>query len=397
MRLSERVCQIVPSATLEISSRVAELKGKGADIISFSVGEPDFNTPQKIIDACTDAMNKGLTKYTQITGILPLRSAICDKLERDNNVRYSPDEIVVSTGAKQAIYNAILALVNPGDEVIVPKPCWVSYVEMIKLAGGKPVLVENLESDKFLLNVSAIRAAVTDRTRAILVNSPNNPTGAVYTEESLRELADIAVENDIFVISDEVYEKLVYGDTKHFCIASVSEEMRRHSVIVNGLSKACSMTGWRMGYSAAPREISKAISSIQGHTTSNSTSFVQYASIVALTKCGDEIEKMRQEFAKRREILLEALRGINGITCADADGAFYLMPNVSSFYGKSAGGVTIKDSADLCKYLLDEAHVAVVPGSAFMSPANVRISYSNSVQNIEKGIAQIKDALENLK
>lgn len=394
--LSDRVRRMIPSATMEISARVAELRDEGVKVISFSVGEPDFPTPSNIIAACERAMRDGHTKYVPVQGIAELRRAISGKLERDNGVRYQPSEIVVSTGAKQALNNAALALISPGDEVIIPTPCWVSYIEIVKLADGVPVFVENSESDRFALSLDAIEQAITPRTRAIMFNTPHNPTGAVYSEESLRKLADIAVKHGIYLIADEVYEKLIYGRKKHFCVASISEKVRDLTIVVNGLSKACSMTGWRMGYTAANEEITRAIISIQGHMTSNATTFVQYAAIEGLANCEDAIEEMRCEFERRRDFLISGLRSIPGVTCEDADGAFYLLPNISSYYGSSDGDRVIDDSIDLCRYLLDRAHVAVVPGEAFLAPDNIRISYSNSMENLAKGLEKIKAALARL-
>ncbi len=397
--VSDRIKNLTPSATVELTSKVADMRAAGIDVIAYNVGEPDFNTPDNIIKACEKAMEEGKTKYTPASGIIPLRKAICKKLEKDNNVHYEMNQICVSTGAKQALNNAVLAICNPGDEIIVPTPCWVSYVEIIKLAEGKPVLVPTSEQEGFQLNVDAIAKAITPKTRAILINTPNNPTGALYTEESLRALGKLAVEHDLYIISDEVYEKLIYGDRKHICPASLGEDVKEHTIVVNGFSKAYSMTGWRVGYTAAPPDIAKGISSLQGHTTSNATSFVQWACLEALEERTDPaVETMRQEFNRRRDYLIQRLRAIPDVFCADADGAFYLMPNVSKYYGRKAeDGRVINNSSDFCNYILDEAKVAIVPGSAFEAPDNVRISYSNSMENIQKGIDRIEAAMAKLK
>ena len=397
--VSDRIKNLTPSATVELTSKVADMRAAGIDVIAYNVGEPDFNTPDNIIKACEKAMEEGKTKYTPASGIIPLRKAICKKLEKDNNVHYEMNQICVSTGAKQALNNAVLAICNPGDEIIVPTPCWVSYVEIIKLAEGKPVLVPTSEQEGFQLNVDAIAKAITPKTRAILINTPNNPTGALYTEESLRALGKLAVEHDLYIISDEVYEKLIYGDRKHICPASLGEDVKEHTIVVNGFSKAYSMTGWRVGYTAAPADIAKGISSLQGHTTSNATSFVQWACLEALEERTDPaVETMRQEFNRRRDYLIQRLRAIPDVFCADADGAFYLMPNVSKYYGRKAeDGRVINNSSDFCNYILDEAKVAIVPGSAFEAPDNVRISYSNSMENIQKGIDRIEAAMAKLK
>ena len=397
--VSDRIKNLTPSATVELTSKVADMRAAGIDVIAYNVGEPDFNTPDNIIKACEKAMEEGKTKYTPASGIIPLRKAICKKLEKDNNVHYEMNQICVSTGAKQALNNAVLAICNPGDEIIVPTPCWVSYVEIIKLAEGKPVLVPTSEQEGFQLNVDAIAKAITPKTRAILINTPNNPTGALYTEESLRALGKLAVEHDLYIISDEVYEKLIYGDRKHICPASLGEDVKEHTIVVNGFSKAYSMTGWRVGHTAAPADIAKGISSLQGHTTSNATSFVQWACLEALEERTDPaVETMRQEFNRRRDYLIQRLRAIPDVFCADADGAFYLMPNVSKYYGrKEEDGRVINNSSDFCNYILDEAKVAIVPGSAFEAPDNVRISYSNSMENIQKGIDRIEAAMAKLK
>lgn len=392
--LSSRVRQIIPSATMELSTKVEELKRAGVNVIDFSLGEPDFNTPENVIKICKKAMDDGFTKYTAVGGIRKLRETICKKLRQDNNAFYEPDNIVVSTGAKQALYNSIMALVDPGEEVIVLTPCYVSYIEMIKLAGGIPVLVPNYEDEGFQLNIEGIKQSITAMTKAVIINTPNNPTGAVYTEERLKELGKLAVENNFFIISDEVYEKLVYGNTSHICIASLNKEIYNHTILINGLSKSCSMTGWRMGYSAAPLHISKAIGKLQGHMTTNITSFVQIASIEALANCENEIEFMRKEYEKRRNYMLERLRALEGIKCANADGAFYLMPNVSYYYGKKLNGNIINNSNDFCNYILEQANVVLVPGLAYESPDNIRISYANSMANLTEGVNRIEKALK---
>lgn len=385
---------MTPSATVVLEGIVSDLKAAGVDVVSLNAGEPDFNTPQHIMDSCVKAINEGKTKYISVSGIMPLREAICEKLKKDNNVEYTPNQIVCSTGAKQALYNAVLAVCAPGDEVIVPTPCWVSYVEMIKLAEGVPVTVET--KDDFHLDIDAIESAITPKTKAIIINTPNNPTGAVYSEDELRKLGELAVKHNFYVISDEVYEKLVYDNNKHICIASFSDEIREKSIIVNGFSKAYAMTGWRLGYSVATKAITNAISAIQGHTTSNGTTFVQWAAIDALKGPQDTIDYMRQQFDKRRVYLYERLCNMEGISCNKAEGAFYLMPDVSNFYGKKFNGKEMKNSVDIAQYLLDEAHVATVPGEAFLAPNSIRIAYSNSLENIKKGMDSMESFLKKL-
>ena len=392
----ERIARMTPSVTIVMEGIVADLKAQGVDVIGLNAGEPDFNTPAHIVQACTRAMEEGKTRYINVTGIPQLRQAICQKLQKDNGAVYTPAQICVSTGAKQALNNAILTTVQPGDEVIIPKPCWVSYVEIVKLADGVPVLVDT-DPATFQLDLEAISRAITPRTRAILLNTPNNPTGAVYTRESLEALGRLAVEHDFYIISDEVYEKLIYGSGEHVSPASLGEEIQAHTIVVNGFSKAYAMTGWRIGYTAAPPEIAKDIAALQGHTTSNSTTFVQWAALAALEGPQDELERMRREFDRRRLYMVERLRKMPGITCPDADGAFYLMPDVSSYYGKTTpGGQVIADSAAFCNYILEEAHVAFVPGAAFEIPSAVRIAYSNSLEKIREGMDRMEAALAKL-
>lgn len=395
--LTKRIQNISPSMTLELTGKIADLRRKGEDIISFSLGEPDFGTPENICAAAKAAIDAQKTKYTAIPGIAELREAICDKLLKDNGVSYAPNQICVGTGAKQPLVNAVLALCEEGDEVLIPSPCYVSYVEMVKLSGAVPVLVYNLEADGFDLNIDAIKKAITPKTKAIIINTPNNPTGAVYSKEALISLAELALKHDFYIISDEVYEKLVYEGESHFCVASVSEEVKNHCVIINGFSKAYSMTGWRIGYAAGNTALIKGLTDLQGHTTSNTCSITQYAALEALKGPQDSLETMRQEFDRRRQFLLKRLNSIDGITCVNARGAFYLMPNITAFYGRSVNGKTIKNSFDLASYLLEEAKVAVMPGGAFEAPDNLRISYSNSMEKLETGLDRIEAALKKIK
>ena len=398
MKLSKRIQNIAPSATLAFTDRVAEMRGKGIDVIAFNVGEPDFDTPENIRKAGCAAIESGKTRYTPAAGIADLRKVIAEKLLRENGMKYDPAAISVGTGAKQPLCNTVLALCEEGDEVILPTPCWVSYVEMIKLAGAKPVLVPTSEKNGFQLDVAAIEKAVTDKTVAILINTPNNPTGAVYSEETLRALAKVALDHDLMVISDEVYEKLTYNGKKHFSIGSISPEMQEHTVTINGVSKAYAMTGWRIGYAAGPLPLIKGINKLQGHATSNPCSISQYASVEAIGGPQDSVEKMRVEFDRRRQMLVKKLNEMPGISCADADGAFYLMPNVSAYFGKTApDGTVIKDDVALADYLLNTAHIAVVQGSAFEYPASVRISYSNSFEALTEGMRRMEEALAQLK
>ena len=388
--LSKRILEMTPSATVELAGKIAELKAQGVDILSFSVGEPDFPTPQNIVDAAKDALDAGFTKYTAAAGIVELREAVCEKLKRDNGLDYTSAEIIVTTGAKQAIYNALMAICNPGDEVIIPTPCWVSYVEMVKLTGAKPVLVEAKEEDGFIPALDAIEAAVTDRTKAILFNSPNNPTGAVYDADTLRGLGRMALEKDFWLISDEIYEALVYDGARHYSVAALVPDVKHRCIIINGVSKSYSMTGWRIGYAAGPARTIKGMGSLQGHSTSNATSFAQKASVEALRGPQESVKVMHDEFARRREFMIRRLNEMPGVRCADVKGAFYAFPNVAALYGKSAGGRTISNSGDLAAYLLDEAHIAVVPGAAYEAPDYIRLTYATSMEDIREGMDRME-------
>lgn len=391
--LTKRIKNMTPSVTVELTAKVADLRREGIDVIALNVGEPDFNTPENINQAAKEAIDNGFTKYTAVPGIMDLRQAICKKLREDNNVEYLPKEIIVSTGAKQALVNAILTICEEGDEVILPTPCWVSYTEMIKLAGSTPVLVGMSEDKGFQLDINKIKEAITDKTKAILLNTPNNPTGAVYQEGDLRELGKLAIEHDFYIISDEVYEKLVYEGEKHVCIASLSSEVKEKTIIINGLSKAYAMTGWRLGYAAGPEKIIRGMNSLQGHMTSATNSITQKAAVEALLGPQDSLEYMRQKFDERRKYLLDRLRAMEGIECAEAKGAFYLMPNIASLFGKLYKGKVLENSIDVAEFLLEEAHIAVVPGSAFESPENIRIAYSNSIEKITEAMNRMEKAL----
>ncbi|SKC53813.1 L-aspartate aminotransferase apoenzyme [Maledivibacter halophilus] len=395
--MTKRVKNMKPSATVELTAKVLDLKRQGVDVIALNVGEPDFNTPENVCRIGKKAIDEGFTKYTTVSGTVELREAICKKLLEDNKIKYSPKEIIVSTGGKQVLINAVLALCEEGDEVLLPTPCWVSYIEMIKLAGSKPVLIKTEEEDEFQLNIQKIKEAITDKTKAIIINTPNNPTGAVYTEETLRELGQLAVKHDFYIISDEIYEKLVYDGCKHISIASFSSEIKEKTIVVNGFSKAYAMTGWRLGYGAGPAEVIKGMTSLQGHMTTSANSISQMAAVEALEGPKESIDYMRTQYDKRRKYLLDRLNKMKDIRCSQARGAFYLMPNISSLFGKSYKGEIIKDSKDVANFLLDKAHIAVVPGEAFEAPENVRISYSNSLEKIKEAMDRMEKALSILK
>ena len=389
--ISERVQRIRPSKTVELTSRVAELKQQGKSLISFNVGEPDFPTPEHICRAAEEAMRRGFTKYTPVMGILELREAISEKLERENHVRYLADEITIGAGAKQCLLAALLAVCNPGDEVLIPYPCWVTYPELVKLTDGEPVMVPCRED--FALDVSAIRRAVTKRTKAVMINTPNNPTGAVYDRSSLEELAALAVEYDFYIISDEVYEKFIYSGREHVSPASFSEEVKRHTILINSMSKAYAMTGWRIGYMAADREVIRAANVLQGQILSCVQSLSQKAAVAALTGTQEPLQHMIRELESRRDYMRERLNQMPGISCMDAMGAFYLLADVKGCYGKSTGKGVIEDDGQVAKYLLLEAGIAAVPGSAFFAPGYLRFSYSNSMELIAKGMEQMEQAL----
>jgi len=396
MELSKRAQNITPSATVELTAKVAEMRKSGIDVIALNVGEPDFATPKNICDYAKDAMDQGKTKYTAVAGITELREAICKKLQEENGVLYRPNEISVGTGAKQSLMNAVLALCGPGDEVLVPTPCWVSYIEMVKLADAVPVLVPCREEQGFALDLDAIERAVSEKTKAIMINTPNNPTGAVYSKEDLIKLGELAKKYDFFIIADEIYEKLVYEGKAHFSIASYSDEMRERTVIINGFSKAYAMTGWRLGYAAGAAPIIKGINAIQGHMTSNTCSISQYAGIEALNGPQQELQDMIKAFDERRKYTIGRLQAMPGILCQIPTGAFYVMPNITSFFGKKYGDYVIRDSFDMASYLLEEARIAVVPGAAFEAPQNLRISYSNSMDNLKEAFDRMEKALSKL-
>lgn len=396
-RLADRIHRMTPSATVELAGKIAQLRSQGVDILSFSVGEPDFETPDNICQAAKQAIDDGFTKYTAAAGLEPVRREICKKLEKDNGLAYTPDQIIICTGAKQALYNAFMAICNPGDEVILPTPCWVSYMEIIKMAGGVPVPVPCGEDNGFQPRIEDLRAAVTDRTAAILFCSPNNPTGAVYSRELLTEIGQLAAEHGLFVVSDEIYEALVYDEARHYSVAALCPGIKDSCIVINGVSKTYAMTGWRVGYAAGPRDIIKAMCSLQGHMTSNTVAINQMACMEAMQGPQDAVVRMHDEYARRRRYMMDRLNAMSGVRCPDAKGAFYVFPNVGALYGKSDGKRTIRDSSDLAAYLLEEAHVAVVPGVAFQAPEYLRLTYASSMENIIEGMDRMEAALQKLK
>jgi aspartate aminotransferase len=386
--LSARVKSIKPSPTLAVDSKAKAMKAEGADVINFGVGEPDFDTPENIKEAAIKALHEGKTKYTAAGGIDPLKDAIIEKFKRDNGLDYERGEVVVSCGAKHSLYNISQALFDEGDEILIPSPYWVSYPDQALLAGATPVIVKTEERESFRLKIDDLKAAVTGKTKALILNSPSNPTGQTYDRETLEEIAEVALKNGFYVISDEVYEKLLYDGAEHVSIASLGGEIKEKTVVVNGVSKTYAMTGWRIGYAAGPSEIIKAMAKIQSQSTSNPTSIAQWASIEAINGTQDSIGMMLVEFDRRRKFLVDGLNSIDGISCLSPSGAFYAFPNTSGLYSGKVGG-----SNDLAMYLLEEANVALVPGDAFGDDNYVRISYATSLDDIEKALDRIREAV----
>jgi len=387
-RISQRAASLSPSLTLVIDSKAKAMKAAGEDVVGFGAGEPDFDTPQHIKDACAKALADGFTKYTPAAGIPELRQAIADKHKRENGLTYKSSQIIVSCGGKHSCYNVILATCQEGDEVIIPAPYWLSYPEMVKLAGAKPVILETTDKTEFKVTPEQLRAAITPRTRLFVLNSPSNPTGSVYTPDEIKALGDICVEKGVLIMSDEIYEHLLYDGATVKSVASFSQAHYDHTIIVHGFAKALSMTGWRLGWCAAPEPIAKAIDAVQSHSTSNPTSFAQKGAVAALNGPQDHLPKWLAEFAKRRTFAWEKLNSIPGITCVNAKGAFYLFPNISK---------TGLKSADFCAKLLEQEKVAAVPGIAFGADDYIRLSYATSMANIEKGLARIENFCKGLK
>lgn len=392
MEISERAKNISPSLTLAITAKAKAMKAQGLDVVSFGAGEPDFNTPDYIIEAAKRALDAGMTKYTPVPGTPELRRAIADKLKKDIGVEYAPEQIVVSTGGKQTLRNACEALINPGDEVILPAPYWLTYPELIRLSGGKVVVIETTDRDNFKVTPEMLEKAITPRTKAFIFTNPSNPTGMVYTPEETEALAKVLVKHGVYVISDEIYEKLVYG-VPFRSIASFGDDIKELTVICSGMSKTYSMTGWRVGYSAAPLNVAKAMSSIQSHTTSNTNSIAQYASYAALTdKRGEEfLSHMVGVFDARRRLIVSLVRSAPLLSAPEPMGAFYIMVNVSATFGKKCDGEVINNSSDFCAKLLEKSLVAVVDGAAFGAPDYVRLSYACGEDDIRKGLGRIAE------
>ena len=395
MQLSALVQKLQPSATIAAAALAKELKSTGVKVYEFTLGEPDFTTPEHICQAAKDAMDAGHTHYTAATGIVELKKAIADSYEREYGVSYAPQQVTVSNGAKHSIHNVLTALCGPGDEVIIPTPYWVSYSALVELTGATPVLVPTTEESGFCLSAEQFAAAITPKTKLLMLNNPCNPTGAAYPVETLEQLARICVEKDIPVLSDEIYEKLIYPGSEFRCFASFGEDVKARTIIVSGVSKAYAMTGWRIGWTLAPQDVTAAMAKLQSQETSNPCSISQYAAIAALNGPQESVETMRQEFEKRREYVLGRLRAIPGLTFAEPGGAFYAFFNVSSYFGKTtAGGNTFNDASEFCTALLNEGHVALVTGDAFGVPGYVRLSFATGMDVLEAGLDRLENFLK---
>ncbi|MDQ0285794.1 aspartate aminotransferase [Desulfofundulus luciae] len=390
MKLADRVKNINPSPTLAIDARAKKMIAAGEKVINFGAGEPDFDTPEHIKEAAMAAIRKGMTKYTPVGGTMELKEAIVQKLKADNGLEYTPEQIVVSAGAKHSLYNAMMVLLQPGDEVILPAPYWVTYLEQIKLAGAVPVIVQTRQENGFKLTAEELLSVVSPRTKMVIINSPGNPTGAVYTKEELVELGKVIEDHGLVVISDEIYEKLIYDGCEHVSIASLSTALKEQTVVINGMSKAYAMTGWRIGYAAAPTEVARAMVDLQSHSTSNPTSIAQAASVAALTGTQEPLKEMVAEFRQRRDYMLQRLNAIPGISCNTPSGAFYVFPSMARYIGRQYKGRQINGASDLASLLLDEVKVAVVPGVAFGDDRCFRLSYATSMENIVEGLNRIE-------
>ncbi len=389
--LADRINKIVPSATMQISAQAKKLIAEGVDVINLGMGELDFNTPDNIKEAGKKGIDADKTRYTLTPGTLELRDAIASKYKRENNLDYSVNEITVASGAKQSVFNTIMALINPGDEVIYSSPYWVSYPEMVSLAEGKSVIIESKTEDGFRISGMQLEDAITDKTKLIILCNPSNPTGAAYNKDELEELAEVIVKHDLYVLTDEIYDKLVYDDFKFYCFAQIKPEIKNRVIVVNGLSKSYAMTGWRIGYAAGDEKIIAAMNKIQSHTTSHASSISQEAAVEALNGPQDVLEKMLVELIERRNYLYNELISINGIKCYKSEGAFFLFPEITSLYNKQ---LKIESSLDLAMYLLKEAHIAVVPGYAFGAEGYIRISYATSMDNLKETMYRLKKALK---
>ncbi|MFH1568313.1 MAG: pyridoxal phosphate-dependent aminotransferase [Gemmatimonadota bacterium] len=399
MAVSKYIQRVAPSATMAISAKAAAMRREGIDVIALSAGEPDFDTPRHIKDAAVRALEAGFTKYTTpASGILELKEAVCRKFRQDNGLEYRPEEVIVSNGAKHSLSLAVAAVMDPGDELIIPTPYWVTFTEQPKLVGGNPVIVETGADTGLKLTPEQLRQAITPRTRMVLINSPSNPSGAVYSRAELQALAEVVVERGIYVLCDEIYEKLVYDGTAHVSMGSLGEEVKARTIVVNGVSKTYAMTGWRIGYAGGPRDVIAAMDKVQSQTISHPSSISQKAAVAALEGPQEEVEVMRQEYDRRRRYMVGRLNQLPGVSCTLPLGAFYAYPDMSHYYGaEDGGGRRITDSVSLCEYLLEHGRVACVPGAGFGTAAHIRLSYATSMANVEKAMDRVEAALGTLK
>ena len=396
LTISHRCLNIAPSLTLQIDTRAKEMAASGLDVVGFGAGEPDFPTPPHICEAAKEALDMGLTRYTPVAGTMELRMAITRKMERDHGLTYSPQEIIVSNGAKHCLFTIFQTILDPGDEVLIPTPCWVSYPELVRMAGGVPVFVPTNEENRFIPSNHDIASRITRRTKAIIITSPSNPNGSVWSREQLQFVGNLAVTHPFYIVSDEIYEKLLYDGRSHLSIAQLGEQIKDHTFIVNGVSKAYAMTGWRIGYCAAPRQEIAAMTAFQSQATSNANSIAQHASAVALD--GDQtcVELMRQHFEARRDLMVDRINSIEGISCMKPEGAFYVMMNIRKLIGRKFNGRTLEDSMDFAELLLAEKHVAVVPGIAFEAEGFCRLSYATGEDRITEGLDRIEAFIKEL-
>lgn len=395
-QLADRTKLIKPSVTLAIAAKAGKLRAEGVDVVNFSAGEPDFDTPEHIKAAAVEALRKGMTKYTDVKGIEPLRQAVADSYRRDHDLSYRKEDVLVSCGAKHSVYNIFQAVVNPGDEVVIPAPYWVSYSDMALLAGGVPKLVPSDEASGFRVTAEQLRAALTPRTRVFVLNSPCNPTGATYNRDELLALTSVLEKHDCLILADDIYEKIIYDGFQVHNILTLNPALRERTIIVNGVSKSYAMTGWRIGYALGASDVIAAASKIQSQSTSNPTSIAQFAALEAIRGPQDEVAAMVREFQRRRDVIVDRLNAIDGISCRKPEGAFYVFPNIGALLNKSNRGKKLSSPCDIADYLLEEAKVAAVPGEDFGSNAHIRFSYATSLEDIEKGCARIREAVRKL-
>jgi aspartate aminotransferase len=395
-QLADRTKLIKPSVTLAIAAKAGKLRAEGVDVVNFSAGEPDFDTPEHIKAAAVEALRKGMTKYTDVKGIEPLRQAVADSYRRDHDLSYRKEDVLVSCGAKHSVYNIFQAVVNPGDEVVIPAPYWVSYSDMALLAGGVPKLVPSDEASGFRVTAEQLRAALTPHTRVFVLNSPCNPTGATYNRDELLALTSVLEKHDCLILADDIYEKIIYDGFQVHNILTLNPALRERTIIVNGVSKSYAMTGWRIGYALGASDVIAAASKIQSQSTSNPTSIAQFAALEAIRGPQDEVAAMVREFQRRRDVIVDRLNAIDGISCRKPEGAFYVFPNIGALLNKSNRGKKLSSPCDIADYLLEEAKVAAVPGEDFGSNAHIRFSYATSLEDIEKGCARIREAVRKL-